>query len=148
MHLKFRVKNHRLGFLERAEIKDFLNACRSAVRPVFATLIWTGMRKSECFILNWQDVDLKRRIIRLLDTKDSKTQEIPITKDLHKLLTKIPRHISSPYVFCQRNGKPWKDFRGSLEAEVKKTGIEKHVTLLTLRHTEADPIGWTSWRPF
>ena len=133
---KFPVRNQRLVFLEREEVSSFLEASKPSVRPIFATLIWTGMRKSECFNLKWEGVDLRRRVIQLLDTKWG-TRDIPITDDLYEVLSRIPRHISSAYVFPQSNGQPWKDLRGSLASALRLSAIEKHVTLHTFRHTFA-----------
>lgn len=134
---KFRVDNRRLVFLETEEIDSLLKSSSSDVRPVFAALVWTGMRKSECFRLRWSDVDLERRVITLLETKNGKSRDIPITEDLYEVLRRVPRHIKSEYVFCRPDGQPWKDLRGSLKAAVARAGIGKPVTLHTLRHTFA-----------
>ncbi|WP_082453400.1 site-specific integrase [Rhizobium sp. Leaf262] len=44
----------------REEIKAFVAALDDHWRPLFLTLIFTGMRSSEVRGLRWQDVDLKR----------------------------------------------------------------------------------------
>ena len=134
---KFKVESRRLVFLDKDEIEAFLQASKITLRPIFATLIWTGMRKSECFNLVWDDIDLENRLIFLTNTKNSKPREIPINDDIFKVLNRIPRHISSPYVFSQESGKPWKDLRGSISSTANRAGIKKHITHHTFRHTFA-----------
>ena len=64
-------------------------------------------------------------------------QRLPFSPRLAKLFRSIPRHISSPYVFCKATGDAYRDLRGSLKVALKKAKIQKHMTLHTLRRTFA-----------
>jgi len=133
----FKVDNKKTIFLELEELEAFLNACPKWFRSIIEAYLNTGLRKSELLNLKWSDIDWKARIIYVLKTKNGKAIEIPINRRLEKILRSIPRHISSEYIFYKKNGKPWKDLRGSLAKAVKKAELEKHVTFHTLRHTFA-----------
>lgn len=49
--------------------------------------IETGMRKSEPFRLEWTDVDLKRRVALLRETKNGKPRAVPLSSSAVKILT-------------------------------------------------------------
>jgi len=133
----FKVDNKKTIFLELEELEAFLNACPKWFRLIMGAYLNTGLRKSELLNLKWSDINWKARIIHVLKTKGGKAIEIPINRRLERILRSVTRHISSEYVFCKKNGKPWKDLRGSLAKAVKKAELEKHVTFHTLRHTFA-----------
>ena len=133
----FRVDNKKTIFLELEELEAFLKACPKWFRLIMDAYLNTGLRKSELLRMKWSDIDWNSRTIQVLKTKGGKMLHLPINAPMEKILKSIPRYISSDYVFCQRSGKPWKDLRGSLKAALKKAGIEKKVTLHTLRHTFA-----------
>lgn len=68
-----RENNARLRFLSREEYDWLLRVIRRDFpRQVqaFILSVYTGMRWSEQFSLKWSQVDLKRRVIRLAETKD------------------------------------------------------------------------------
>ena len=48
--------------------------------------IETGMRKSEPFKLTWQDVDLKKQVAYLHDTKNGKPRGVPLSSQAVKIL--------------------------------------------------------------
>jgi len=68
-----RENNARLRFLSREEYERLLRVIhRDFPRqvPAFVLSAYTGMRWSEQFNLKWSQGDLKRRVIRLAETKD------------------------------------------------------------------------------
>ncbi|MBY5798430.1 tyrosine-type recombinase/integrase [Rhizobium leguminosarum] len=72
-----RVEERHRGKLEvgvdiptRHEIKAFVAALDDHWRPIFVTLVFTGMRSSELRALRWQDVDLKRGEITIRQRVD------------------------------------------------------------------------------
>ena len=131
------MDNRRLVYLETEEINNLLSACPSWFRKIVETFILTGLRRSELFHLRWDDIDSLARTVHILKPKTGKARELPVSPRLDKLLRSIPRHISSPYVFCKATGEAYRDLRESLKAAVKEADLEKHVTLHTLRHTFA-----------
>jgi integrase len=85
------------------ELKAILDAARDDdfIRPVIVTGICTAMRKGDCCLLKWRDVDLERRFISVKTAKTGKRAEIPVFDWLHKELKK---HVGndSAYVFPEQ----------------------------------------------
>jgi integrase len=55
---------------------------------------------------------------------------------LRETLQKIPRRLNNPYIFTGRNGKPFRDIKGSFASALRKAGI-KDFKFHDLRHTFA-----------
>jgi len=67
------------------------------VRPLIVCGIATAMRKGDCCMLRWEDVDLDKKFIRVKTNKTGETAEIPIFSLLLAELQSRPRR--GPYVF-------------------------------------------------
>jgi len=112
----------------------------------FILCLNTGMRKAELENLEWSDVDLERRKIRIhrKDIWQPKTGErdIPINQKLFDLLSnlkekneKVPQ---SNFVFPDKEGGITKTkYRLQLIKIAKKANIENLTKLHSLRHTFA-----------
>lgn len=72
----FQENNTRLRYLEKDEIKKLLEVCSPGLRSLLILALNTGMRKSEMRNLRWPDVDIKRGIITLRDTKNGEMRHI------------------------------------------------------------------------
>jgi len=76
-----RENNARLRFLSRDEYKKLseiiLRDCPEQ-HPAFVVSVYTGMRWGEQFSLAWNQVDLKRGIIRLTETKNGSARNVPL----------------------------------------------------------------------
>lgn len=112
------------------ELKAILDAAKDDdfIRPVIVTGICTAMRKGDCCLLRWKDVDLEQRFISVKTAKTGKLAEIPIFDWLHEELTK---HAGSggEYVFPE-------------QAEMYQTnpdGITKRVRKVFARAGFVDP---------
>ncbi|MBL7132225.1 MAG: site-specific integrase [Candidatus Omnitrophica bacterium] len=86
--------------------------------------------------LKWQDVDFRRGIIHLFKTKNNEKREIPINETVKTALIRVRKHPESPYIFCDKNGKPFKNLRKSFFTALKKAGII-NFRFHDLRHTFA-----------
>ena len=63
---KLKVTNSKpVRFLSKDECHRFLEACPDDLRAIYFTFLNTGMRLAELEHLEWTDVDLKRRRIRI-----------------------------------------------------------------------------------
>lgn len=62
------------------ELGTILNAARmdDFIRPIIVTGICTAMRRGDCCLLKWKDVDLRRRFITVKTQKTGVTVSIPI----------------------------------------------------------------------
>jgi len=121
---------------EEEEVRLF-EAASERLRPILAVALNTGMRRGEILSLNWNRVDLERRLIRVVKTKSGKDRSIPLNDDLFKVLNDLIGKRKSEYLFPNpRTGRPFKAVRKSFanaiqEAEIK--GLRFH----DLRHTFA-----------
>jgi integrase len=70
--------------LRPVEEKALIKACSAHSNPMLAWIVklalYTGMRQSEIQTLVLEQVDLKRRVIRLTETKNGSARTVPLTK--------------------------------------------------------------------
>ena len=67
-------------------------------------------------------------------TKNHESRRIPMNDALIEALRRHPRHINSPYIFCNAKGEPLKNVRTALRYAAKRAGIEDTVKMHQLRH--------------
>lgn len=132
----FRENNKRIRYLEKEEIQRLLDNCAPHLKPIAALAVNTGMRKSEILNLKWIDIDFKRNLLYLIETKNGERREIPINETVKETLMKVLKHPHSPYVFCSEIGKPYANVRTSFDTALKRAGI-KDFRFHDLRHTFA-----------
>lgn len=128
--------NKRLRYLEKEESERLVNACKEHLRPIVIAALNTGMRKGEILGLKWENVDLNRDMIYVLDTKNGDKREIPINKRLKEVLIGIKNNSDSPFVFCKMNGEPYRNPVVSFKYAMNTCGIE-NFRFHDLRHTFA-----------
>lgn len=128
--------NKRVRYLEKEEISRLLANCSKHLKPIVVLALNTGMRKGEILNLKWQDIDYRRGIIHLLDTKNREKREIPLNEMAKTALIRTSKHPNSPYVFCNKNGKPFGEIRKSFFTALKKSDII-NFKFHDLRHTFA-----------
>lgn len=63
------------------------------IKPVVIFAIETGMRRGEILSLAWVNVDLQKRMARLVDTKNGEGRSVPLTRRATALLQSLPRSI-------------------------------------------------------
>jgi integrase len=71
-----------------------------------------------------------------LNTKNGEKREIPINEQVKSALIKVRKHPESPYIFCNKDGKPFGDIKKSWLTALNKSGILKF-RFHDLRHTFA-----------
>lgn len=91
-------RERRLTAEEYEKIKGYREA-NSHIKTIALLAIETAMRAGEIANLKWQDVNLKKRLIKITESKtDYKTGEkgrtIPMTGEAVKLLESMPRQIT------------------------------------------------------
>lgn len=135
----FKENNKRLRFLEKEEIDKLLLHCRGHLKPIVIIALNTGMRKSEILNLKWHDIDIKRDIIYLMNTKNNERREIPMNSHVKDALIAVHKRPRSPYIFCNRDSKPFGDIKKSFcNALTKSAIIGFHFH--DLRHTFASQL--------
>jgi len=116
--------NRRLRFLSKEEMATLIQACDEHLRPIVITALNTGMRKNEILSLKWEQVDLRHGFILLDVTKNGERREIPINSSVREVLTALPRHLLSPYVFWQgENGARYLDIKKSFHTARTKAKL-------------------------
>ena len=129
--------NRRLRYLSEEECHVLIKSCAPHLKPIIVCALHSGMRRGEILSLEWdKHIDLKHGFILLSDTKNNSRREIPINQTLMSELKRIPRHLTSPYVFVDSQGRRYKNVRKSLATALRKAGI-KDFTFHDLRHTFA-----------
>ncbi len=136
-NLFYKENNMRLRFLSEAEERRLLRNCTGHLRPIVVTALNTGMRRSEILFLQWHQV--RNGFIYLHRTKTDEARQIPINETLASLFQSLPRHISSDYLFCNKEGKPYTDIKKSFKTAVAKAGIQDF-RFHDLRHSFASKL--------
>ncbi len=132
--------------LDAEECRRFLDHTPANLHPVFFTFLNTGMRKGELINLQWADIDLVRRKIKIRRKEDwhPKTgeREIPMNDAVFSLFQKLKKAndkgLKSKYVFPSRTGGRMKDrLREELIKIAKAAGITGLTKVHSLRHAFA-----------
>jgi len=141
----------RTRFLTDEEAVKLLESSRKARNYRFyyyiLTLLHTGMRSSEAAGLRWSQVDLKKRVIFLPDTKNKDSRWVPLTKELTKELSNLKRTSKGKnenLVFLKEDqlktarakARPGIKFREAFNAAKKRAGLPD-IHMHDLRHTAA-----------
>ena len=99
--------------------------------------LFTGMRRSELFKLQWPDLNFERGFIIIRDPKGVKDKTIPMNAEARKMLENIER-TNSPFVFPGRSGRRRVDVHKSVNRIKDAAGLPKDFRALHgLRHVYA-----------
>lgn len=135
-------RNRRLSADEESKL---LKACDNYSNPMLGWIVrtglYTGMRAGEITTLRRQQVDLKRRVVRLSNTKNGTDRTVPLSKEAAQVLTAALDHPIRPMdtdmIFW---GEPGRDgnrrpyeFRMAWKKIIRDTKI-KNLRFHDLRH--------------
>ena len=148
---KFKESRGRVRFLSDGERVALLNACKESENEYLYTVVVlalsTGARKMELLGLKWEDIDFKRGLIILHETKNDERRSIPLQGHAKTLLEerKANRIEGCQYVFPSKrikfdmkNNPIYKpiDIRKAWENVLKSSGISDF-RFHDLRHSAA-----------
>jgi site-specific recombinase XerD len=141
------------GVLTREETRKLVEAPDTSSpiglrdRAILETFYGTGIRAGELAKLKTIDVDTEDKVLRVLLGKGAKDRNVPLTRAAAEAIEayllygrpKIRGAVKSPWLFLAlRGGRMYPDLlNGVVQAAGKKTGLEKHPTCHTLRHSVA-----------
>jgi integrase/recombinase XerD len=83
----------------------------------------TGMRQEEVCGLEWSQVAIPRREVKLTKTKTSSPRIVPLSDVAVGTLVGTPRHITSPYVFWHHDGQRHTTFANSFVGIARRAGV-------------------------
>lgn len=100
--------------------------------------LFTGMRKTEMFKLQWRDINYHRGFILIRDPKGGKSQEIPLNERSRMLLKDWLKTPGSPFVFPGKDGSQRKTMAVPARRIRERAGLPKSFRPLHgLRHVYA-----------
>jgi integrase len=133
----------RIKFLSEEEKDRLLDACNSYLKPVVMTALFAGLRRGEILSLKWEDIDFRRNVIIVRNSKNGERREVAISERLREVLAALPRNDER--VFSCRNGSSYKSIRTAFTTAVRKAGFVdlrfhdlRHVFATTLKNRGAD----------
>lgn len=132
----FKENNKRLRYLEREEISRLLHVSKGYLRLAIVLALNTGMRRGEILGLKWKDLDFRRGIIYLCETKNGYRREIPMNHQVNEAFLEYKENPESQYVFCHKDGAPILDIKKSFSTALNNSGITDF-RFHDLRHTAA-----------
>lgn len=102
-----KVPKHDKEFLEPDQIKVFINEVRGDILEIPALLALCSLRRSEILGLNWKNVDLKNRFVRVresavqdeggaivrrkINKTDASRRDVPMIPQLYEALSKVSK---------------------------------------------------------
>lgn len=96
-----KLRNERVRFLSDEERAALLKACKASVNkhlyPIVIFALSTGARKGEILGLTLEDLDLKRDMAVLRNTKNGDTRSVPVVHHLKELMTRQVKAINKLY---------------------------------------------------
>lgn len=106
LEVKIEVPNNEIErFLTPDEEARLLKECPDWLKEIVIFAINTGMRRNEILTLKWPQVDLDRRVLTLLVTKNKDKRGVPMNATVQELLrAKGAIRTSSGYVFPSEAG--------------------------------------------
>jgi integrase len=103
--------NVRKGFFEHEQFLAMRAALPEYLRPVLTFAYYTGCRRGEILALQWSQVDLTERVVRLEPgtTKNEEARHLPLTAELYETLVmqqsiRDTRFLACPWVFFTEAG--------------------------------------------
>jgi integrase len=122
-----RIESKRLRFLERAELKVFLDECRRESEALWALcqfMAFTGGRRGEIIALRWDEIDFERRQVTFQSFKgrDGRTKKrtVPLNEPALEAARAMLKFrivgAKDDVVFKGPSGKAWRRRKGTKQA--------------------------------
>ena len=129
---KFKENQKAMRILSDKEIIKLIDAAPSHISPIIIIAANTGMRKMEILSLKWEDIDFRRGIIHIKDSKSGRAREVYMNCPVFEALKALPQE--SEFVFFnQATGNHVTSVRKSFKKACEDIGI-KNFRFHDLRH--------------
>ena len=117
----------RKGFFEYEEFTVLRSELPEPLRPMITFAYNTGCRKGETLCIEWTQVDLAAKEVRLHqdDTKNAEPRILPLFGELYEMLDEKRRTLypTCPWVFTRDGRNRIKSFRGAWDEASKRAGL-------------------------
>jgi len=130
-------------YLSNDEVMNLRNACKKIRdKAIIDMLLFTGIKPSELYNLDINDVNLKSGTINIIE-KEKNKRELPINKILKNTLQSYVQwreiHTHSNALFISNRGTRLSkmEIYATIVRRAKNAGIDKKISPHTLRHTFA-----------
>lgn len=146
---KLAVGDHVQRFLNDAEIKRLLHACKHSSHPFLylfvKLLLLTGARKSELRLARWQDIDTDTQELFVAISKSGRSRTVMLSEAALTVLVQVRAKSDAlglpisndAFVFTNpRTCKPYTSFHLAFFEARKQAGLDS-VRIHDLRHTYA-----------
>jgi integrase len=131
---RMRKQRGRRRWLSIDEERRLLCVAASHLRPLIAFAVDTGGRRSELLRLDWRDVDLEKRLVTFIETKNGEDRSIRLTDRAGKVLADLGAKASGPvFTYQGRAISSVKSAFGRARRKAKIDDLRFH----DLRHTFA-----------
>lgn len=90
------IKAHELG----SWYAGVHNLTNETLRDYLLLILFTGLRRQEAAKLEWKQVDLKAKTLKVIDTKNKESHTLPLSDHLYEMLLNRKRNSISNYVFA------------------------------------------------
>lgn len=110
------------------------NLKNETLRDYLLLILFTGLRRQEAAKLEWKQVDLKAKTLKIIDTKNKETHTLPLSDYLYEILLNRKGNSTSSYVFAGTGETGYiVEPRKQMEKVIKETDIP--FTVHDLRRT-------------
>lgn len=132
---KPKVNNTIVRYLSFQEETKLLSLCSEPLKSAILISIHTGMREGELTALKWENVKLGERLIFVRNTKSGRDRALPMNEKVFQILSAMPRHFSSPFVFVSDTGTRYDRFNNTPWRKALKDSGILNFRWHDLRHT-------------
>jgi integrase len=132
----------RQTFIKSHELADWYAAVKNlgneTLRDYLLFILFTGLRRQEAAKLKWNQVDLKSKLFRIIDTKNREPHTLPLSDYLYEILLVRYQNAHNNYVFpgTGKDGyiiEPRKQMAKVIEATgIQFTVHDLHRTFITI----------------
>lgn len=137
----YRAERKLPDVLSIEEIKSIINCIENLKHRTIISLIYScGLRISECINLKVKDIDSKRMLLRIDQSKGNKDRFVPLSNKMLSLLREYYKEYKPTEFIFEGQFEGYYSAR-SIQAILKKAisecKIKKHISVHSLRHSYA-----------
>jgi integrase len=129
----------RVRYVKPAEWQRLLSACSSDTRNLVIFARHTGLRRSEIFNLQWEDIDWDTKQMTIRSRKNNTHMIIPIKNLVFNMLTRMRMNATSMFVFPGKDGNRRATHKTGFKAACRRAKITD-LRFHDLRHTFASDL--------